>query len=147
MGVSDRSLFLETIKTEPLTINQIMERFDVSRNTANKWAKHEAVAVVIGSYPKTYTRSNSLGTEMPAPKPVPKTGDDTLVISLTKPSQDRVRELWQQVMDDSVPHMDFIHQVRVAESRSDLKKIRNNLYTSILVLEYYEELMEQDGVE
>lgn len=146
MGVSDRSLFLETIKKEALTINEIMERFGVHRNTANSWSKHELVEPVAGSYPRTYKRKDSFASDVPVVK-AKNSNVKTLDMSIPYPPQEAVHRFWEQVMANEAPAFDFVDEFRNADSLADLKKIESKLTSSLIIVDYYRKLMEQDGVE
>jgi hypothetical protein len=143
-SVSDRSLFLEAIKTEPMTISDIIHRFGVARNTARSWAGHSEVEQVIGSYPRQYRRKNSFAesAEIPKPKKVKAEDVNENTVRLPDVPKPALKNFFDNVMaNEEAERFNFTEEFRQAESIEDLKSLENKVIASLVLTRYYQELM------
>lgn len=144
-SASDRSLFLEMIKTQPLTINEIIENFGVARNTARSWAAHAEVEPVIGSYPKQYKRKDSFAEEIPKPKKADRILNPNNTVVLPNVPKDQLEPFFRSILaDEEHARFNFTEKFRHADTISDLKEIETALIASIVVTRYYKQLMEDE---
>ena len=143
-NTSDRAYFLETIKTEPLTINQVIERFGCARNTARLWVKHEEVTTIPGSWPTQYVRKDNL---VPAGIPTGKAPapNGILRYDIPEPSAEEKEFFFRKVLAAEVT-LDFVGDFRAAESQKDIKSIIAKLKSALVVSEYYISLMKKEGM-
>lgn len=134
---SDRSIFLEAIKLNPMTINDIIETFGVARNTAREWSKHSEVEKVVGSWPPQFKRKNVfVDNEEPSALPVRKPKKNTIELpEVTTADKER---FFRTILDnDPAAAFDFQFEFRTAESLEDVKTIRSKLISCFIVTEYY----------
>jgi hypothetical protein len=146
-NTSDRAYFLEALKKEPLTVNEIVERFGCAANTARTWVKHPEVEKVPGSWPTSYVRKNTLvpitrATASNVPKP-----DNILRYDIPEPSPEEKETFFRRVMADEAGAMDFIKEFRAADSQKDIRILISKLKSALVVSEYYLDLMKRDGME
>lgn len=146
-NTSDRAYFLEAIKKEQLTVNEIVERFGCATSTARLWVKHPEVEKVPGSWPTAYIRKNTLvpvtrATASNAPKP-----DNILRYDIPEPSMEEKEAFFRQVLANEAGELDFIKDFRKAESQKDIRILISKLKSALVVSEYYLYLMKRDGEE
>lgn len=140
--LSDRALFLEMIKTTPMSISDIINQFGVARNTARSWAERPEVEMISGSYPRQYRRKDSYIEEAPKPAKKIEPVDDKNVIYLPQPTEEQLAAFFDSVMGEAPDEVfNFTDMFRAAQSIKDLKKIRTALIASIVLTDYYEKLM------
>lgn len=146
-SVSDRAYFLEAIKNEPMTVNEIVARFGCAEGTARNWVKHPEVEKVTGSWPTAYIRKNTLvpitrATSSHSPKP-----DNIIRYDIPEPSPQEKETFFRAVMADEAGPMDFIKEFRAADSQKDIRILISKLKSALVVSEYYLDLMKRDGME
>jgi hypothetical protein len=143
-NISDRSLFLEMIKTQPMSIGDIIDHFGVARNTARSWAGHAEVEQVIGSYPRQYKRRDTLAiateTQKQKPKQVVEESDKNIV-RLPNVPEDKLEAAFNATMNEGPPkdkYFNFTQAFRSAESLDDLKKLESELIASLVLTRYFQ---------
>jgi hypothetical protein len=137
--VSDRSLFLEHIRTNPLTVKQIKEMFGVAENTARAWTSHDEVEQIPGSWPRQFKRKESFAEEIPvAPKKAIKSID---IIELPRISTEDKEAFFKRLMSQDPPKFEFTEMFREALTVKHLEMIENRLIQSIIITRYYKQLM------
>lgn len=142
---SDRAYFLETIKTRPMTIAEIIQEFGCSSGTARNWVKHPEVEKVVGSWPTAYTRKDSLvpvsaGIKRPDTKP-----SGVIRYDIPEPPEEAKEKFFRQVLAKEGGNLNFVEEFVNADSQQDLKIIINKLKTALVVTEYYLSLMKKEG--
>jgi hypothetical protein len=147
-SVSDRSLFLEMIKTKPMSINEIISHFGVARNTARSWISHDEVELVVGSYPRQYVRKGSFEIDEPVKKKQLTSGKNTLVIELHRPPRDFIDKLFHMVNDDEPQaRFNFTEEFRRVDSLDGIEIIKKHLNTAYLVVEHYEKILKDEELD
>lgn len=143
--ISDRSLFLESIKTQPMTVNDIVEQYNVARNTARNWVKHPEVEKVIGSYPHQYVRKGSFELEETPKQKLPSKTKDVVIIELPKPPKDLVDKMFHMVLDNHPDaRFNFTEEFRMIDSLAGIAEIKKHLNTAYVVVNYYEQLLKDE---
>jgi hypothetical protein len=146
-AISDRSLFLELIKTQPMTINDVISHFGVAMNTARSWVKHPEVEHVKGSWPPQYVRKNSFTIETPVVDRPKLVGKEVLIVEIPRRPKEQLEQFFQALMGDEVPHFNFNIEIRSADSQKNLQEILTRLKSGILVTEHYLTMMQQEGID
>jgi hypothetical protein len=137
---------LEAIKSEPLTIAEIVDRFGCVEGTARTWVKHTEVEKVPGSWPTAYIRKDSLVPtgRMPATENQPKP-NNVLRYDIPNPPADQKEKFFRAVLAAEAGTLVFVDEFRAADSQKDLLVLINKLKTALVVTDYYLELMKKDG--
>lgn len=142
-NASDRALFLETIKSEPMTVNDIIHRFGVARNTARAWVNHSEVEQIIGSYPKQYKRKNSYAEEMPVTtKKEKQKSNSSEIVELPFVTTEQKETFFRSLLaNEPESQFNFTKEFREAETLDNLKSLEYKLISSLIVTRYYRQLM------
>lgn len=147
---SDRAYFLEALKSEALTINQIVERFGVAINTARNWANHAEVEKIEGSWPPAYMRKDAglipVGKSTKPNIPHDPVRGGRISIEIDVPPQTEVHEFFESIMHGDGGVIDFKPEFRKAESQHEIRYLVHKLKSAIVVSEYYLSLMKKEGM-
>jgi hypothetical protein len=138
------------IKNNPMTINEIIEKFGCASNTARNWVRHEQVEKVEGSYPPRYVRKDTLdlGTKInkpPVVRDASKPGKVTIEIDV--PPQEEVEAFFRKILAAEGGQLDFVKEFRAVDSQKSALYLLHKLKSAIVVTEYYVALMKSDGIE
>lgn len=144
---ADRAIFLEHIIENPLTINEIVERFGIAQNTARNWTKHAEVEHIPGSYPHVFRRRSSLAIPGVSNKMGKKKSSSSRSVELPDVPENQVQGLFEQLMADEAPAFYFNEEFRAVDSIAAIDKVRNKLITCLIVTDHYKNMMLRDGVE
>lgn len=146
-SVSDRSLFLEAAKQQAMTINQIVETFNVAPNTARVWVKHENIEQVDGSWPPTYRHKNTFAESVPVVEKPVKAKPNTYSLEVPKPPLPAIESFFGAVMDGEAPLFNFNQEFQGVSSRKQLAEVRSKLISCLIIVEYYDDIMKNEGID
>ena len=140
---SDRAYFLERIKQQPMTIQDIINEFGCAEGTARNWVKHPEVEKVIGSWPTAFVRKNSLAPITPqrSNAPVP---NNVIRYDIPEPSPEQKEQFFRAVLGGE-QQFNFTEEFRNADSQKDILVIMSKLKSALIVSEYYLSLMKKEG--
>ena len=136
-STSDRTLFLEMIKTKPMTINDIINNFGVARNTARNWVRHDMVTEVDGSWPPLYIHK---GIDRPEHyiAPTPKVEDNSKIVRLYDVSEAELSSAYDMLIEDHpATRFEFSKEFRALDSENDAIRLEAQLITSIMMVRYF----------
>lgn len=144
-AVSDRARFLEEIIHNPMTIDEIVKKYNVVANTARNWVKYDEVEKIPGSYPHAFRRKDTGIIPQSGARPVSKATTENVVILPNVP-ESQVKAFFEKVMGDEAPPFNFNDEFRQIDGGKSLETLMNKLKTCMVVTKYYHDLMEKDGL-
>lgn len=147
MAISNKAYFLDGIKNNPMTINEIVAAFGCNANTARTWVKGDDVEKVLGSYPPAYVRKDTFIIESPIKAPDRKAPDNKVTVQFDRPPQEEVEAFFAKVMSGEGGNIDFQTEFRSVDSQKSLMLLQNKLKSAFILTEYYKALMIKDGID
>jgi hypothetical protein len=146
-SISDRSLFFEAAKTQALTISQIVEMFGCNPNTARVWARRPEIEEVEGSWPPSFRHKNTFAQEVAVTEKPIKPKANTYLLEVPKPPQQAIETFFDELLDDVAPTFNFNEEFRRVSTVKQLREVRSMLISSLIVVEHYEEILKNEGMD
>jgi hypothetical protein len=124
-----------------------VETFGCSANTARVWARRPEIEEVEGSWPPTYRHKNTFAQEVTVTEKPIKAKPNTYLLEVPKPPQKAIETFFDELLDNVAPTFNFNEEFRRISTVRQLREVRSMLISSLIVVEHYEEILKEEGME